>query len=208
VQELSELLIHDIRKIFDEMTADRISSAELAGKLVQAEDELWVEFKHGKPISTKQIAELLAPFKIVPNTVRLGTSTFKGYLRKQFKEVFASYTPDSPVTPSQVTESAQNQAKSPVTPEEMLLEKKPENLRSSAGCDGVTAEKGVTGAQGQKTPSQANGHDVCVHCRDGAREGDILILASIPGNNPPVHGRIHKACRQLLSNQHKGGPSA
>ncbi len=58
------------------------------------EDRPWVEYRHGKPITPRQIAELLEPFKIYPKNIAIGTTTPKGYMLKQFTEVFASYTPD------------------------------------------------------------------------------------------------------------------
>ncbi len=99
VQELGIMLIEDIKRIFEEERVDRIPSMMLANKLVLAEDRPWVEFHLGRPITPRQIAELLEPFRIYPKNIAVGTTRPKGYLLQQFKEVFASYTPDFAATP-------------------------------------------------------------------------------------------------------------
>ena len=69
VQEIGILLLHDIQKIFETERVSKIASQELANKLVGAGDELWVEYRHGKQITQRQIAELLEPFRITPKNI-------------------------------------------------------------------------------------------------------------------------------------------
>jgi putative DNA primase/helicase len=204
VQELGIMLLEDIKKIFEEDRVDRIASKELANKLLLFEERPWVEYRHGKPITPRQIAELLESFKIVPNTIRLGTTTAKGYLSNQFVEVFASYTPVPAVTTSQASKTTKNEAKINVTADGVLRRENDEKTRSSGSCDGVTDKKGgkAESAHAQPPePSRLNGHRVCVHCHQGDSAKDRLIFALIPGINH--HGHIHKACRQQLTSQGK-----
>ena len=64
--------------------------------------------KSGKPISKNQLAKRLKRFKIVPDTIRIGGKTAKGYYRRQFQEAWDRYlsftlqeTPSETATPQQ-----------------------------------------------------------------------------------------------------------
>jgi hypothetical protein len=48
-------------------------------------------FLAGKPITTKAIANLLAPFNIAPSEMRIGQQVLRGYHRDQFEDAFARY---------------------------------------------------------------------------------------------------------------------
>jgi putative DNA primase/helicase len=53
----------------------------------------WPEWKNGKPMTDRQLAKVLKPFRIIPGTIRLDTgSTPKGYYRSAFDDAFARYT--------------------------------------------------------------------------------------------------------------------
>jgi hypothetical protein len=100
------MLLEDIRRIFDEESIDRVSSQELVTKLVEMEGRPWVEFKNSKLITPTQLAHLLAAFQIVPNNIRIGTKTPKGYKLEQFQDAFARYTGDFAATPPQPSKAA------------------------------------------------------------------------------------------------------
>jgi hypothetical protein len=60
----------------------------------------WAEFgKARKPITKNRLAALLGGFHVVPDSVRIGDRTKKGYNRDQFAEAFQRY-----LTPSGVNE--------------------------------------------------------------------------------------------------------
>jgi Protein of unknown function (DUF3631) len=70
-------LLADIRLAFG---ADAIQSADLVAKLTADPEEPWVEWKHGKPLSQKQLASLLRPSGITSETVHpIGHSHATGY---------------------------------------------------------------------------------------------------------------------------------
>ena len=48
----------------------------------------WAESKAGKPITANGLARMLAPFRIVPDTIRVGDRTPKGYQRAHFDDAF------------------------------------------------------------------------------------------------------------------------
>ena len=55
--------------------------------------------------------------RIIPGTRREGENTFKGYLRCDFAEAFATYLPDQTVTPSQPNNDGHCDALQTVTPD-------------------------------------------------------------------------------------------
>jgi putative DNA primase/helicase len=96
---IGPLLLADIRRAFEIRASDRISSAELAAFLAGCEEHPWPEWKNEKPITPRQVARLLNPFGISPNTIRTPLRTIKGYHLDQFSDAFARYLP--PADPSQ-----------------------------------------------------------------------------------------------------------
>ena len=62
----------------------------------------WAGGDGNGPLTRHRLAQLLAPFGIRPQTIRVGTATAKGYLRAQFDDAFGRYLPQPPaqtVTP-------------------------------------------------------------------------------------------------------------
>jgi putative DNA primase/helicase len=94
-------LLADLRELFREREADRLTSAALTDALAQREERPWPEWNDGRPITPRQLAKLLAPFGIHPKTIRFGEETAKGYDTAQFADAFARYLPAESVTPSQ-----------------------------------------------------------------------------------------------------------
>src|SRR5262249_27361109 len=120
VETSKTLLLSDIRDIFAERKIDAITSKQLVAALHADETKAWNTFgKTGKPITERQVAKLLADFKVYPHTIRIGETTAKGYLRSAFAEAFEAYLPpqegDRSVTPSQVNDINDLAAKRSVT---------------------------------------------------------------------------------------------
>ncbi len=92
------LILEDIRQVFEEMKADKISSAGLVTKLTSWPDRLWREYKYGRPLSQRQLADLLRPYGIKPKQTWFGgeNRNLNGYERDQFVRVWAYYLPSPP----------------------------------------------------------------------------------------------------------------
>ena len=60
-------LLHDIRTVFDDISAMFIGSTELVGKLADLDSRPWGDWKKGKAITTRAVADRLKVFGIVPN---------------------------------------------------------------------------------------------------------------------------------------------
>jgi len=84
-------LLADIRLAFAK--AHVIRSADLVAKLTADPERPWAEWKHGKPLTQKQLAGLLRPFCIASEEVHVGQSHGKGYKRARFKDAWEAYLP-------------------------------------------------------------------------------------------------------------------
>jgi putative DNA primase/helicase len=85
-------LLRDIRAVFGD--DDAVRSADLVAKLIADPEGPWAEWKHGRPLTQKQLGGLLRPFGIVSETVSIpGFNDAKGYRRTHFEEVWAVYCP-------------------------------------------------------------------------------------------------------------------
>jgi Protein of unknown function (DUF3631) len=121
-------LLRDIREIFEAEQLDKIGSDDLVRKLGEIETSPWGEWRQGKPMSARALAEQLKPFNIVPRTIRLEDGTKKGYLRENFLSIWERYVTDK--NPSRYG------SKSAVS------------SNVYAGCDAVTDKKGGTAERG------------------------------------------------------------
>jgi putative DNA primase/helicase len=85
------LLLADIQQIFVESARGLLRSTDLTAALALMEHRRWPEWRNGKPMTTVQLAGLLARFDIGPTTHRFGETTAKGYRLSQFADSFARY---------------------------------------------------------------------------------------------------------------------
>jgi hypothetical protein len=97
-QSRGVLLLSDIRAIFMERRVDRLASAALIQALIGLDDRPWSEWRGARPLSTNNLAKLLDPYGINPQTIRTSSSdTPKGYLFSQFEDAFARYLRDTEI---------------------------------------------------------------------------------------------------------------
>ena len=101
----SVLLLGDLRDLLRESPLERLGSADIVSRLILMEERPWPEWKRGQPMTTRQLAGLLNPFDIHPQTIRIGDGTAKGYKGEDLQDAFERYLPPtapfSSVTPSQ-----------------------------------------------------------------------------------------------------------
>jgi hypothetical protein len=85
-------LLASIQTVFIEIEAKRdeeISSADLIGKLTADPNSEWAEWKYGKPLSQKQLANMLKPYGVAPDKV--GDRDVRGYRWWQFEDAWERY---------------------------------------------------------------------------------------------------------------------
>jgi putative DNA primase/helicase len=131
------MLLADIKAAFDNKATDRFSSIEICEALAAMEGRPWAEWKVGKPLTPNQLARLLKPFGVIPDSVRIGTRTPKGYYRHQFDEVWRRY-----LAPEGVNE-----------PQHRNI---PDEMGTTCTFQSATAEADVADQKYEKAPS--NGH--------------------------------------------------
>ena len=89
-QSIGTQLLADIEGIFSDRDVDRLASKDLCRTLAGMEGRPWPEWRDARPITTTQLARLLAPYEIRPKTIRLTNEfTSKGYLLADFGDAFA-----------------------------------------------------------------------------------------------------------------------
>jgi hypothetical protein len=81
------MLLTDVRAIFAERNTDKLSSAELVAALVAMEGRPWADRKAGRSLSVSGLARLLAPFRIIPGTIRTSVTTAKAYQLAHFATI-------------------------------------------------------------------------------------------------------------------------
>jgi 5S rRNA maturation endonuclease (ribonuclease M5) len=97
-------LLGAIHDAFQARRMDRITSANLIGDLIADETGPWATWNRGKPISQRQVADLLKPFSIKPRTIKIdpgsgSDETKRGYLFAWFTDAFARFLSLSPADP-------------------------------------------------------------------------------------------------------------
>lgn len=161
---IRQMLLSDIKAIFEKKGIDRISSKILVDDLVKIEDHPWGDWRRGKSITQTGLARLLKPFGIVSGTVRFEEKTAKGYRLKQFEGTFERYLsnaftpipPNQSVTTSQTNDNKQLQGIQSVTRENDVTVGNPGKPAMVAGCDGVTDGRGGVEGDNIKTGLKSN----------------------------------------------------
>jgi len=165
------VLLADIKIAFEAKDVDRLSSEEICETLVATEGRPWAEYgKSGKPISKNQLAKRLKRFKIVPDSVRIGGKTPKGYYRHQFREAWDRYLSFAPQETPSETQHRNNPDKmgtsvpfQNATEETVLRLENSEKFPSNGHCCVVADENAVLAEEGNGSAQK------CAQCgRDGA----------------------------------------
>ncbi len=86
-------LLQDIQLAFESKCCEKISTSDLIDALCEDDERPWSTYSHGKQITPRQLATLLAAYGIRSKTVRQKYGTPKGFDLGQFSDVFARYLP-------------------------------------------------------------------------------------------------------------------
>ncbi len=176
-----EVLLGDIRDIFDAVASDRMASTVLIEHLIDVVPRPWAEYgKSGKPITQNKLARLLKPLGIAPGQVRFGPKdTRKGYARSQFEEVFERYLPERGTSNRNTETNAANTGTSGTSQTETsnldVSVGKSEKSNNDGLCFGVSVGKGgdpslcaYCGRPGGDRHAWDNGTELVLHpgCED------------------------------------------
>ena len=83
-------LLTDLRQVFGE--ADAMSTEAILQALCALEEAPWGDLR-GKPLDSRRLAGLLKPYGVQPKTMRVGTSTPRGYTKGDLWDAWARYVP-------------------------------------------------------------------------------------------------------------------
>jgi Protein of unknown function (DUF3631) len=95
-------LLADLRTIFDARGAGFLASSEILEALAAMEGAPWGDWRAGRPLSGRGLAELLKAFGVGPGH----TSTARGYTRRALEDPWARYLPPSPDQASQASDAS------------------------------------------------------------------------------------------------------
>jgi putative DNA primase/helicase len=159
------MLLADIKAAFADKNTDRLSSEEICEALAAMEGRPWAEFgKARKPITKNQLAQLLNGFRVVPDTIRVGTRTPKGYYRHRFEDAWERYLAaqgvSNPQQRNNPTAADTSEAFQDATEKTVLRFENSEKPPSNGHCCGVAVQNE------DKAPAR-----VCAQCGAG---GDDL----------------------------------
>jgi hypothetical protein len=158
------LLLSDIRDIFanefpTEHKADRegpgrpddgpkLPTKDLLDKLHGLEERPWGAWGRAKkPMTDKALGDRLRPYGVRSRTIRVGTSTPKGYYLSAFQDAFARYLPTSLASNRHTATNAGNQGESedfdPPQISNLLRIENAGNPNETGVCGGVADETGL-----------------------------------------------------------------
>jgi putative DNA primase/helicase len=94
-------LLADIRTIYAERDAERMSSTDLTAALIAMADRPWAEWSRGRALTAARLARLLRPYGIVPVMYREGARVIRGYPRSMLTDAWTRYlSPSGAETPA------------------------------------------------------------------------------------------------------------
>jgi hypothetical protein len=192
------MLLADIKMLFEERNTDRLASAEICDALAAMENRPWAEWKASKgaspkPITKNQLAQLLKPFHIVSDSVRISDHTPKGYYLHQFTEAFDRYL--APEGASETQHRNKPTAAGTSTPSPNATDTPDvafQNCEKPLGrsdCCGVAVEKGGGGLDGTNGGPWPR---VCEHCGAPERLDAPVQPYDIDGREYLLHPRCQK----------------
>ena len=89
-------LLCDIRDIFETKKDDKISTDDLIKMLASDNEKPWQTYNNGGPLTPRQLASILKPYRISSKKIRAGCVTLQGYELNQFQDTFDRYLSNTP----------------------------------------------------------------------------------------------------------------
>lgn len=135
-------LLSDIRGVFEQRQASRLTTALLLDCLIGDEEAPWATWHKGRPMSPRQLSARLKEFGIRSKNMRTSDGVVKGYELHDFTDAFARYLsvehPSPSTTPLQPHNSAGLGANGP---EGVIRYNEDHQLHATAACSGSGCAK-------------------------------------------------------------------
>lgn len=87
-------LLTDLRQIFADQ--DAMSTEDILSTLLGLDEAPWGELVGGKPLNARGLARRLSEYGVKSKTVRIGTTTPRGYAREDLWDAWSRYLPAPP----------------------------------------------------------------------------------------------------------------
>jgi hypothetical protein len=143
-------LLNDIRAAFAKSGKEGLFSRRLSELLTTDPERPWAEYRNGRPLTQKQLGNLLAGYKITSETIWDGKVSAKGYQLSRFDDAFARYLPqevDFEATKRQSADRTTSSDDSRSDREEAPDGSENDSLSNNeAGSDALTDRKPESGA--------------------------------------------------------------
>ncbi len=141
-ESVGQMLLEDIRKVFDKTSGEKISSENLVLHLVAMEERPWCEWRRGKPLTQNSLSKLLKPYAIKSKKIRFSDKTLMGFELEKFQDSFKRYLhPPIPLfqsgTPEQSNYISQLSGKQSGTRRVDVPLKKQDNMLKLNDCSSV-----------------------------------------------------------------------
>jgi hypothetical protein len=88
IPSLGVKLLSDVRQVFGDQHA--MFTTEVIDRLVALEESPWGDLK-GKPLDARRLSNLLKPYGVIPQDVRIGNQVRKGYRREDLHDPWSRY---------------------------------------------------------------------------------------------------------------------
>lgn len=93
-------LLGDLRMVFEDH--EEMSTKSMLDALRAIEEAPWSDLR-GKPLDARGLAHRLRQYGLTPKSVRIGTTTPKGYVRADFVDLWDRYLPPAPTSATSAT---------------------------------------------------------------------------------------------------------
>lgn len=174
-------LLADVRDVFDSRRVDRLTSQEICDDLHEIEESPLAQW-YGKPLTPRDLAQVLKRYEIEPKPFRFGEQTLRGYERVWFVDAWARHLPES-ATPKQIgseqgfaAESFPSIASDVAVREEAAKAHRTVNVADVADRDGKHAPE-LTAQEARALRDRVAPVNSQVEDRD-RRERDAVIMAA------------------------------
>jgi putative DNA primase/helicase len=200
-EERAVELLHDIKAEFDRTNSAALTTKNLLAALCVDEERPWATWNKGKPISDRQLAKLLGPFKIISENVPTPgeKKQAKGYARAHFADAFGRYLIPADDAPRQIGGSQPSKrinADETGTTSDFRVRLETD-LYGCEKCE-KPANGGHKYAYTDKSPiggdealKDEDFPQVCAHCGDPATTDAPVLPCAVDGDEV----LLHPACR-------------
>lgn len=148
-QGIGAELLADVKEVFDQKRVTRIWGSDLLGSLLEDSESPWPTYNRGKPLSNRQLANMLKPYGGRSKDIKINGRVQKGYQYDDLKDAFTRYLTDSPdrsATTLQPTHGADSGDSRSATGSHSVADRKSPEALGDRGRSAVADKNPVSGS--------------------------------------------------------------